>query len=86
MYIERNLSLKVSKGLFGSTNHYYLDEEVTILTNKDIVLEGKITSIQDKGLMLESEEGNITIVLYVDIKDIANTDWLGGVDIREVNS
>lgn len=83
MYIERDLSLKVSKSPFGTSNRYYLDEEVTILTNNDIVLEGKISSIQDKGLILESEEGNNIILLYVDIKDIANTDWLGGVDIRE---
>lgn len=83
MYIERDLSLKVYKGLFGNTNHYYLDEEVTILTTNDIVLEGKITSIQEKGLIIENKEGNNIILLYVDIKDIANSDWLGGADIRE---
>lgn len=83
MYIARDLSLKVSKSPFGTQNRYYLDEEVTILTTNDVVLEGKISSIQEKGLTIENEEGNNTILLYVDIKDIANTDWLGGTDIRE---
>lgn len=30
MIISRELSLKVNKGMWGSIEHYYIDEEVTI--------------------------------------------------------
>lgn len=83
MYIERDLSLKVSKTPAGNTSYYFLNQHVTILTKDDVVLKGKILSLLSKGLALEDDEKGVISIKYEDIKDMADTDWLCGEDIRE---
>lgn len=84
MYIQRDLSLKVSKSLFGTTSHYYLNQHITILTNDDTVLKGTILSILSDSLEIKEDSIGSVSVLYENIKDIADTDWLCDDDIRDV--
>lgn len=82
MRIERDLSIRVNKG-YSVTKNFYLDDDVTILTKDDIVLEGRIVAIQSKGLAIEDKKIGVVMVLYMDIENIVDTDWLCGGDIRE---
>lgn len=83
MIISRELSLKVNKGMWGSIEHYSINEDVTILTNDYEVFQGEITSIEKLHLSLNDKEEGLVIIKFEDIKNIANTDWLGDSDIRE---
>lgn len=82
MLVSRELSLKVSRDMFGRQEYYWIDEDVTILTKDNRVIEGKIISINEESVTLTNDNGNSTI-WYEDIKNIADTDWLAGEDIRE---
>lgn len=81
MRIEREIYITVSSG-FGNKNHYFLDEDVTVLTKDDVVLKGKILTILSKGFQLEEEQKGVITLLYVDVENIVNSDWLCGEDIR----
>ena len=74
MRIEREIYITVNRG-FSNKNHYFLDEDVTILTKEDSVLKGRILTILSKGLQLEEEEKGVMTILYVDIENIVNSDW-----------
>ena len=83
MLISRELSLKVSRDMFGRHEYYWIDEDITILTKDNKVIEGKIISIDEETVTLTNDNGNPTI-WYEDIKNIADTDWLADEDIREL--
>lgn len=82
MYIERELRLKVSRDILGIQEYYWIDEEVTILTKDNKIIKGTIIFIDEESITLTNDNGNPTI-WYNDIKNIADTDWLCGTDIRE---
>lgn len=83
MIVKRELSLKVIDNMFTMpTYYYYLNEDVTILTNDNEVFEGKITSIEKLHLSLMDKEEGLVIIKFENIKKVANTDWLCGSDIR----
>lgn len=84
MIVSKQLRLRVVKGMFCSPDFYEINEDVTILTINDDVVAGKIYSIDDESLTLVNEMDEGQIVAYKDIKDIADTEWLGGSDIREL--
>ena len=81
MLITRELSLKVSRDMWGIQDYYWIDENVTILTKDNKVIEGEIISIDEESVTLTNDNGNTTI-WYKNIKNIADTDWLDGEDIR----
>lgn len=83
MLISRELSLKVSRDIFGRREYYWIGGEITILTKDNKVIEGKIISIDEESVTLTNDNGNPTI-WYEDIKNMADTDWLAGEDIREL--
>lgn len=79
--ISREIYITVRKG-FGNKNHYFLDEHVTVLTKDDVVLKGKILTILSKGFQLEEEQKGVITLLYLDVENIVNSDWLYDEDIR----
>lgn len=81
MLITRELSLKVSRDMWGIQDYYWIDENVTILTKDNKVIEGEIISIDEESVTLTNDNSNTTI-WYKNIKNIADTDWLDGEDIR----
>ena len=69
MIVKRELSLKVIDNMFTMpTYYYYLNEDVTILTNDNEVFEGKITSIEKLHLSLMDKEEGLVIIKFENIK------------------
>lgn len=83
MIVSRELSLRVIKHMFTTPSYYYINEDVTILTSDNEVFQGEITSIEKLHLSLNDKEEGLVIIKFENIKNIANTDWLGDSDIRE---
>ena len=68
MIVKRELSLKVIDNMFTMHTYYYLNEDVTILTNDNEVFEGKITSIEKLHLSLMDKEEGLVIIKFENIK------------------
>lgn len=68
MIVKRELSLKVIDNMFTMPTYYYLNEDVTILTNDNEVFEGKITSIEKLHLSLMDKEEGLVIIKFENIK------------------
>ena len=83
MFITRELNLKVSRDMWGNTEYYEIGDEVTILCNNDNVYVGEIMDIGKLKIYIECENGEEVTINYSDIKNIADTNWLAGGDIRE---
>lgn len=84
MVVSRELSLKVTRSMWGNSDHYWIDDEVTVHTNEDAVYVGKIVEIEKLYFSIQCDEDDIAIN-YTDIKNIVHTDWLAGEDIRNFN-
>lgn len=82
MVVYRELSLKVIKGMFGTPKTYEMDEDVTVLMKDSRIFAGKIVAIEQETFTLSNELGELNIIQYNDMKNIANTDWLGGESIE----
>lgn len=84
MIARRDLSIKVMRGMFGGHEHYMLSEYVTVLMKDDSVFIGKISSIDEESFNVTNKDGEIIKIAYDNMANIANSDWLGDEDIREV--
>ncbi|MEG2786433.1 MAG: hypothetical protein RR942_01340 [Romboutsia sp.] len=82
MIIERELYLKVDKDLWGSSTRFWIDEDITILTKDDSVIDGILKEINVDNIIISKDNINFQIY-FKNIEKIADTDWLGGCDIRE---
>lgn len=69
MKIEREITLKVDRSPYGVERHH-LNDNVTIITDTDVSVDGKLTLVLDAGLMITLEDGNTLVLLYNNIKDI----------------
>ena len=84
MIVERELYLSVLNPGSSYLQTYRLNQDVTILTNDNYVLQGIIVDIKEKSVVIEcGEDKNQITIDYDYIAKIADTDWLCGDDIRE---
>lgn len=87
MEVAQDMRLKVSKTEWNHYDYYRIDENVTVLLNDDKVLEGKIKYINKWSLalnLIDNDNSSMVMIRYDNIKDIANTNWLAGTDIRDI--
>lgn len=84
MIAERELYLSVLNPGHSYSQTYVLNQDVTILTNDNYVLQGIIVDIKEKSVVIEDGESKNKITIDYDyMVKIADTDWLSGDDIRE---
>lgn len=84
MEISQDIRLKVSKSEWNHYEYYRVGENITVLLNDDKVLEGKLEYINRWHLALTLTcNDKVEFIEYDHIKDIANTNWLAGTDIRD---
>ncbi len=84
MVVSQELYLRVCKDVFGgSVERYGIGEDVTVLTKDTQILKGKIKTIDSTSFSINVESKE-TVILYDSISNIANNDWLGDEDIRNV--
>lgn len=84
MIIERVLQLSVINPGRTYSQIFDLYEDVTVLMNNDIVYAGKIEDIKKDELIIVSKDRSVYSLKFNNIKQIENTEWLAGTDIREV--
>lgn len=82
MVINRDLSLKVMEGVYCSVKHFYIGEDITVLSKQNEVFQGVLKDINLDNIVIIFKN-NDTIIYFNDIEKIANTNWLGDEDIRE---
>lgn len=70
MKIEREITLKIDRSPYGGVERHHLNDNVTIITDTDVSVDGKLTLVLDAGLMITLEDGNTLVLLYNNIKDI----------------
>ena len=84
MIISRQLNLKISRDMFGNTEYYEICDEVTVLCKNNSVYIGEIIDIGRTHLYIRGDDNKTITINYSDIKNIADTNWLAGEDIREI--
>ena len=84
MVITRELSLKVSKNIWGSDEYFEIGVDITVLTKQDEVLAGRLKDINVDNIVIEKYD-NDTIIYFKDIEKIIHTELLFGRDIKEIN-
>ena len=68
--------------MFGPVDYYEMNEDITVLTKDDFIHKGKIVSIDDDAFTIANEKEENIVMLYSNMKNIANSDWLADEDIR----
>lgn len=82
MIANRELYIKVIDNGSCGANYYEIDENVTVLMKDNSIITGTIKQIEEEYVIILNNNKNLINIKYKDMHKIANTDWLGGEDIR----
>lgn len=83
MIANRELHLKVIDNGGCGSQYYTINENITVLMNNNNIIIGTIQQIEDEYLSICNNDKGLINLKYKDMNKIANTNWLGGEDIRD---
>lgn len=73
MKFTRKLYLQADNGIFnGGVHNYYIDEDITVLTTQDEIIQGELSDVNANNITIKNEHGSV-IIFFNGIKRIADT-------------